>query len=188
VGFFRLQIVAIATAEVLARIALALARCAVLTSPAIVAATAAIGRVCLVVGATAAAEVKARVADTDARHAMEARATSIATTAAILRVRRAVVTTIGALQGSTRTGALAIDTRFARLTSGLATATEPRVLCRVNAEVSWRRLGVIDAVHGRGKRLCSYADTLPCLTLELVRGAGVSACTAVCDDAAFAVH
>jgi len=168
----------------LARIALALARCATLTSPATIAATAAIGGVGLVVGTTSVTQVKIRVADTSARRAMEARTTGIATSAAILRVRRAVVTTIRALKGSTRTDALAIDTRLARLTRGLATATEPRVLRRVNAEIGWRRYGVIDTVHGRCKRVSSSADTLPRLALEFVRGAGVSARTAVRDDAA----
>ena len=164
----------------MARIALALARCAALTSPAAIAATAAVGGVCLVVGANPATQVKTRVADADARRAVEARSTGIAATAAILRVRRAVVTTIGALKGSTRTGALAINTRLARLTSSLASATEPRVLRRINAEISWRCYRVIDTVHGRCK--CGSADTLTCAALELVRGAGGAACTAVRDN------
>jgi len=183
VGWFCLQIVAIAAAQVLARIALTLARRTTLASPATIAAAAAIGGVGLVVGATSVTQVKTRVADTGAGQATEAYGTGIATTAAILRVRRAVVTTIRALKGSTRADALAIDTRLARLTSGLATATEPEVSRRVNAEIGWRRRRVIDAMHDRCNRVRSSADTLPCLALEVTRGARVSAGTAVRDDA-----
>jgi len=114
---------------------------------------------------------------------MEAGATGIATPTTILRVRRAVVTAVGALEGSTRAGAFAIDARLARLTSGLAIAAEPGVLCRVNAEVSRRRHGIVNAVHCRCKRGCCSANTLPCLTFEFVRGAGVSAFTTVRDHA-----
>ncbi len=114
---------------------------------------------------------------------MEARATSIATSATILRVRCPIVTTISALKRRTRTGALAIDTRLARLTGGLAIATEPGVFRRVDAEISRRRHRDVDTVHCRSKRGRSSANTLPCLALELVRWARVSACTAVRDDA-----